>query len=135
MKIRRKYVIALLAVLALVVAGSAWAYSLNRGTGAWVYDEASEVWYQDVAVAPASQADAKRARDNNRGLLESLPGVSEIGAAPLSSGPWAGSYGIEVRFASAKERDAAMRRDLVPPELDGVPVIVDNKPGVVRPAG
>lgn len=132
MRIRRKYLIVLLlCLLAVAVAVPLLVHGLNRGTGVWIYDEVGGVWYRDVAVAPASEGEARRAQIANGDLLRSIPGVNRIGSRHFPTGPWAGSYGIEVGFASVKERDAAMRKGLVPPVLDGVVVVVDNEVGVV----
>lgn len=132
MRIRRKYLIVLL-LCVLAVAGPTLLAGCGTGHGAWLYDAEENAWYQEVETSPSpiGLPQASRAINKYRETLHSIPGVNSSGVGRLSSG----DHYIEIMFASVKERDRAMREDLIPAVLDGVPVIVDNFTGIARPAG
>lgn len=135
---RRRTRVLLLLLGAAIVAGAVclFVHARERGTGAWLYDPDEGLrglWYQEVETSPSPVGlpQASRAIAKYREAIHSIPGVNFSGIGKLANG----DHYIEVGFASVKERDRAMRDDLIPPVLDGVPVRVDNLSGVVGPLG
>ncbi|MFC1925742.1 hypothetical protein ACFLW2_03480 [Chloroflexota bacterium] len=105
-----------------------WAGSYENGVdrGDWLHDEEEGVWYQEVQLtaAPKSAADASRSKAKYRETLFEIPGLNGIGTTryPFPDG----NSVIRVTFRSQQELDDAMRQYLIPPLLDGVPVIVQD---------
>lgn len=113
--------------LFIVAIGASLLAGCGARQGDWRYDSETELWYQTMgsAASPVDVLQASRAYHKYADQLDSLPGRSGDGVGKLPNG----NYFIEVMFATPEHRDRAMREGLVPAELDGVPVLINNVTG------
>lgn len=100
----------------------------NIHRGAWRRDKEGGVWYQEMQLTaePKDGGDASRIKANYRETLWEIPGLNgmRITRYPFPDGNWV----IKVTFSSHTELDDAMKRDKIPPLIDGVPVVIRYTP-------
>lgn len=100
----------------------------NINHGVWLHDKEGGVWYKEMQLVavPKDSGDVYRINTNYRETLWEIPGLNGTGVTryPFPDGNWA----IKVAFSSKAQLNDVMKRDMVPPLLDGIPVIIRDTP-------
>lgn len=100
----------------------------NMNHGVWLHDKEGRERYKEVQLVavPKDSSDVYRVKANYNEKMWEIPGLNGTGVTryPFPDGNWA----IKVAFSSKTQLNDVMKRDRVPPLLDGIPVIIRDTP-------